>query len=152
MEMKIFKFFLGVVLASTVFFSVSPAVSAESTILPGTSGTGYNCGQCGGDAGCKQYCGDYDLNDFTAILIAVAGWILRISGSLALLAFVFGGVMFLVSAGSSEKVNKAKSIITSAIIGLVIVFVSYMIIGFVFRATGVDPSGTDWARVNWWRG
>jgi amino acid transporter len=153
MGTKSLKFFFVIALASVIFLSVNAAVFAQGTILPG-SGQTHTCtspSSCNGDAACKQYCGDYELNDFVGILITVAGWILRISGSLALLAFVLGGVLFLVSAGSSERVNKAKSIIGSAAIGLIIVLTSYMIIGFIFKATGVDPSGTDWSRVSWWQ-
>jgi hypothetical protein len=144
------KFLFMTALASAVFLSMSAAVWAQGTIMPGTSGgTNYPCGNCNGDTSCKQYCGDYQLEDLTGILITVAGWILRVSGSLALLAFVLGGVMFLVSAGSNERVNKDKSIITSAVIGLIIVLTSYLIIGFIFRVTGADPTGTDWARTGW---
>ena len=93
----------------------------------------------------KQYCGDYELNDLVGIFIKVAQWILGIVGSLALLFFIYGGVMFLISGGSSEKVSKAKEILTGAVLGVVIVLTSYMIIGFVLKSLGY--TSTDWFKI-----
>ncbi len=67
--------------------------------------------------------------------------ILGVVGSLALLMFVYGGIMMLISAGNSDKVSKAKGIIIAAVIGLGIVFASYLIIEFVMRALGVNWQG-----------
>jgi hypothetical protein len=52
--------------------------------------------------------------------------------------FVYGGISFLIAAGSSEKVTKAKGIITAAVVGLIIVFSSYLIIKFALSALGRD--------------
>jgi len=66
--------------------------------------------------------------------------------------FIYGGIMFLVSAGSSEKVQQAKQIIIGAVIGLVIVFASYTIIQFVFTALEIPNAGNGgWATVNWFK-
>ena len=79
----------------------------------------------------KKESGSYTLDDFTVLLINIAQWILGISGSLALLAFIVGGIMFLTSAGSRERVDQAKKILSGAVIGLAIVFFSYTVINFV---------------------
>lgn len=136
------------------FFALSAniclAQSSPKTILPGTVAlTNCNCGSGSKTEACKQYCGDYGLNDFVQLAINASGWILGIVGSLTLLMFVYGGVMFLISAGSSERVTQAKGIIVGAVIGIAIVFTSYMIIGFVFKATGADTTSTAWSNVNW---
>jgi hypothetical protein len=80
--------------------------------------------------------GEYTLNDFLLIGINVSDIILGVVGSLALLMFVYGGFMFLISSGNSEKVTKAKGIIIAAVVGLAIVFASYLIIQFVMEAFG----------------
>lgn len=96
---------------------------------------------------CGKYCcGDYQLNDFMALAIKFSKFLLGITGSLALLAFVVGGMIFLISAGSSEKVETAKKIITGAVIGIFIVFTSYIIIGFVFKSLGVE---SNWFESTW---
>jgi hypothetical protein len=86
--------------------------------------------------------GTCQLNDFMILAVNVSKIILGLCGSLALGAFVYGGFMFLISAGSREKVEKAKTIIKSAIIGLIIIFVSYTLVGFIFRALGIE--GARW--------
>lgn len=85
--------------------------------------------------------GDYSLDNIMSIVISTSGWILGIVGSLALLMFVYGGFMFLISAGSSDKIGQAQKILVAAVIGLIIVFASYMIIRFVAQAVGVDWQG-----------
>src|SRR3989339_1404949 len=83
-------------------------------------------------------CGNYQLNDFVQLGVYVAQWILGIVGSLALLFFVYGGVTMIISAGSSEKVEEGKTILKNAIIGLVIVFVSWTIINFTLISLGYN--------------
>jgi hypothetical protein len=100
---------------------------------------------------CKSYCGgNYTLNEMFQTVINVAEWIWGIAGSLALLAFVYGGIMFLISGGSSEKVAKAKQIIIGATLGLIIVFTSYIIIGFIFTALDI-PEAKNWATSGWFK-
>ena len=82
---------------------------------------------------CRQ-CGYCELNDFVIIAINISQWILGIVGSLALLFFIYGGITMIISAGSSEKVQEGKTILQNAIIGLVIVFVSWTVINFVYNA------------------
>jgi isoprenylcysteine carboxyl methyltransferase (ICMT) family protein YpbQ len=55
--------------------------------------------------------------------------------------FIYGGFTFLISAGSSEKIGEARKIIIAAVIGLLIVFASYIIIKFVLQSLGMDWSG-----------
>jgi hypothetical protein len=78
---------------------------------------------------CKEK-GDCTLNDFVQIGVNVTNVILGVVGSLALLFFVYGGLMMIISSGKSESVQKAKTILTNAVIGLVIVFTSWIIINF----------------------
>lgn len=97
-----------------------------------------------------NYCtGNYQLDDFVKIAIRVADFIFGITGSLALLMFVYGGFMFLISSGSTERVTKAKQIIVGAVAGIVIIFTSYMIVGFVFTALDVNMKGSSWSKIGW---
>ena len=85
--------------------------------------------------------GNYSINDLLGLVIRASKYILGLVGALTLLIFVYGGVMFLVSAGNQESVKKAKDILTAAIVGLVIVFASFLIIKFVLSVLGVDWEG-----------
>lgn len=91
------------------------------------------------------------LSGFMQVAIAISKWILGIVGSVALLMFVYGGIMFLISGGSSERVEKGKQIIIGSVIGLVIVFASYTIIGFVFHSLGIDAGTSGWASSDWFK-
>jgi hypothetical protein len=85
--------------------------------------------------------GNYTLNDILIIAIGASRWVLGIVGSLALLMFIYGGFTFLTSAGSSEKISQAQKIIVAAVIGLIIVFASYLIIKFVLQSLGLKWDG-----------
>jgi hypothetical protein len=84
--------------------------------------------------------GDCQLNDFLQIGITLTNWLFSIVGSVVLFFFILGGFNFIFSGGSSDKVEKGKSMITGSIIGLLIMFASYIIIQFTMSALGVTGS------------
>lgn len=92
-------------------------------------------------AGYEGNCGNYNLNSFIELAVNISRWILGIVGSLTLLMFIYGGIVFLISAGSSEKIGEAKKIITAAVIGLLIVLSSFLIIKFVLKSMGIEWNG-----------
>jgi hypothetical protein len=49
---------------------------------------------------------------------------------------IYGGVLYITSGGNDEKIQKAKQTLTAAIIGLLIVLLSYVIISFVVNSLG----------------
>ena len=91
--------------------------------------------------GAKYKNGDYGLNDIMAIAINASKYILGIVGSLTLIMFIYGGVIFLISAGNPDTVGQAKKILTAAVIGLIIVFASYIIIKLVIGSLGLNWNG-----------
>ena len=92
--------------------------------------------------------GDCELNDFVRLGTNTAKIILGATGSLSLLMFVYGGVVFLTSAGNKEQVEKGKKIITGALIGIAIVFLSYTIIGYLINILA-PTSGANWFSTGW---
>ena len=67
-------------------------------------------------------------SDFAKIVENVLTWSLSIVGSLVLLVLIFGGVMYISSAGDEQKVLNAKKIVTFAIMGLMIILGAYAIV------------------------
>lgn len=63
--------------------------------------------------------------------------ILGIVGSLALLMFVYGGFTWMLAAGNAENVKRGRDILVWATIGLVVIFSSYALIGFIMKSLGV---------------
>jgi len=57
--------------------------------------------------------------------------VLGIMGLLLLILFVVGGIMWMTSGGSPEKLKKAQGLLVNAIIGLIIALCSYAIVDFV---------------------
>jgi hypothetical protein len=57
--------------------------------------------------------------------------VLGVIGAIALLMFVYGGVTWM-TAGDSERVKNAQNIIKNSVIGLLLIFFSYNLIGIFF--------------------
>lgn len=57
--------------------------------------------------------------------------ILSVVGSLALLMFVYGGVLWITSFGEAKRIEKGKTIITWAVLGLALIAASYVIVNAV---------------------
>ncbi|MCX6718268.1 MAG: hypothetical protein NTY81_01540 [Candidatus Staskawiczbacteria bacterium] len=88
--------------------------------------------QCGNEG--QNACG---ILDFFAMLARIYNFIvLYIATPLAVIALVVGGILLLISAGNPNLAGMGKKIIYAAIIGLVLVFCSYLIINFVLSAIG----------------
>lgn len=128
------KLIVALCLSLVLSFGLSLTAQAQVQIIPEASGD-----PCG--SGNATECGNYEISDFLVMAINISKWILGIVGSLTLLMFVYGGITFLLSAGASDKVAKAKKIIVAAVVGLAIVFGSWLIINFVFRAMGLNWQG-----------
>lgn len=82
--------------------------------------------------------GDYNLNDVRNYAVYLMSLILSLVGTISLLAFVYGGITLLLSAGSSDKVKKGLDIIKAAVVGLVITFASVLIINLFFGGLNVS--------------
>jgi len=116
-------------------FAIGVLTVSAAGLLPAETGNGPAC-----PAGSSN-CGNYSLNNMVSVAVIVSQYILGIVGSLALVAFVAGGLMMMLSAGNPEWVTRGKQTIIGAVIGLAIVFTSYTIIFFVYKSLGIEFSG-----------
>lgn len=57
--------------------------------------------------------------------------VLGVVGSLALLMFIYGGLIWMTAAGNEKKVSQGTDILMWAAIGLVIIFISYAAVRFL---------------------
>ncbi len=95
----------------------------------------------------KSECGNYSLDDIMRLAVNASGLILGLVGSLALVMFIYGGILMMTSGGTTtssdgkSKINQGKKVIMAAIIGLIIVFCSYLIINFVLGSLGIEWKG-----------
>lgn len=73
-------------------------------------------------------------SDPQAFIAWLLGTAIGIAGGIAFLLMLWGGFQIITSTGDPEKLNKGKEILTSAIIGLVVIIFSV----FLLKLIGVD--------------
>ena len=62
--------------------------------------------------------------------------LLGVTGAIALFMLVWGGIVWMTSGGNANRVEQGKNTILWAILGLVIIFMSYIVLNFVFDLIG----------------
>lgn len=111
---------------SQAFIGLAIAMSATvimSSIRIALVGENHNLGECvQGIDGCGG------ANDMIYNLIH---WVIRVVGIVAAIFVVYGGISYTTSAGDPSKLQKAKQMITYALIGLAIVALAEVITAFV---------------------
>ncbi|MBI4257117.1 hypothetical protein HY626_03635 [Candidatus Uhrbacteria bacterium] len=70
----------------------------------------------------------------TTIIGRLIQTVLGVTGSIALLMFVYGGFLWLISAGEPDKVKKGKEVMKWAILGLVVIVGAYTIVRAIVSA------------------
>ncbi len=63
-------------------------------------------------------------------------WLLVFGGVVALFYIIYSGIKFVRSGGDQEKVKSARETLTYAIIGLIIIFLSFGIVNVIAALTG----------------
>ncbi|MFZ2310117.1 MAG: pilin [Patescibacteria group bacterium] len=122
----IFKFnFLALLLIifSSFLLSVPAFAAADETGKPSTQTEINNNSQ--------KLPNPLGITDVNALISRVINFVLSLVGSVSLIMFVYGGLTWMTSAGSSEKIKKGRDIIVWSVIGLAIVFSSYILVKFV---------------------
>lgn len=75
------------------------------------------------------------LGDIVTLLVK---YLFPIAGLLLILYLLYGGYQFMLSRGDPKAIEKAKGIITTAIIGFIIVFVAFWIVQIVGIILGLE--------------
>ena len=106
--------------------SFTPALAAQTqgSVVPLVNPIGGSAQKDGN----KQ--GIINVKEFVGKGLTV---VLGIMGSLTLLAFIFGGYMWLTSAGNDEKVRTGANTLLYATIGLFIIFGAYAILNTILK-------------------
>ena len=81
-------------------------------------------------------CDDCPTNLFgeTGVIRQISNTLIFIIGIIAVIMLIWGGLRYVVSGGDAKKVTDAKNTILYAIIGLIISFMAFAIVGFVVDA------------------
>lgn len=78
----------------------------------------------------------------TSLISTVINWLLGIAFGVAVLFLIIGGFWYITSAGNEEQSDKGRKTILNAIIGIIIIVLSYVIVNVVSNfASGAGSSG-----------
>jgi len=81
------------------------------------------------------------LTDLPPLLASLIYWLLLFSGTVAVIIILISGIRFILSGGEAKTVETAKKSMTYAILGLLLVFFSFLILNFIGYVTGVACLG-----------
>lgn len=70
------------------------------------------------------------------IVLTIVNFFLGFLGLLAVIMVIYGGFLYVSSAGNEENVNKAKKILLYAVIGIVVIIVSFALVNTILGAAG----------------
>jgi len=74
---------------------------------------------------------------FIELAVNIGRYLFSFIGALALLFFVYGGVILITSQGNRENVSKGTKAMVAAATGLVIAFSGYALVTFLTQSIGV---------------
>ena len=77
------------------------------------------------------------------LLATIIYWALFFVGAAAVIMIIIGGIRFITSGGDAKRVEGAKKTIAFAILGLVLVFTSFLIVNLIAQITGVACLSTN---------
>lgn len=72
---------------------------------------------------------------FRSTVLLVINFFLGFLGLLATIMIIYGGFLYVSSAGNEENVNKAKKILLYAVVGVLVIALSFLLVNVLFRAT-----------------
>ncbi|MEK7648162.1 MAG: hypothetical protein AAB384_03990 [Patescibacteria group bacterium] len=89
----------------------------------------------------KAQLGENDLRETIGEIVRV---VLGFLGLLAVLLVLWAGFLWMTATGNEDQIGKAKGILISAVIGLIIIMSAYAITTFIFDEFG-DATGTTFS-------
>lgn len=97
----------------------------------------------GGSGGLGGIACPTDAGNVSQIIGRAIGLVLIIAVLLAFVFLIYGGIRWILSGGDKDATAKARGTITAAVIGLALVFLSFVIIQVVGGLLGVNPFQLD---------
>ena len=77
----------------------------------------------------------FTSTDLKQTVLNIITFVLGLLGIIAVVMILYGGFIWLTAGGNEDKVDSAKKIISSAVIGLVVVLLAWAIVNFVLKST-----------------
>ena len=73
--------------------------------------------------------------DLEQTVISIVQWALGLLALVAVVIIIWGGFTWITAGGNEEKIEKAKKLITAAVVGLIVVLLAWAIVIFVVGVT-----------------
>ena len=125
--------FAGLLISALPIFAENPSTDAtKTTVEPNTAETPKLTNPLA-----ELVAGPADIPKAIGTLI---NSIFGIVGALALVMFVYGGLMMMLSGGNQEKVKKGQNVLVWATVGIIVIFSSYIILSFIMTAVSGGSS------------
>lgn len=74
-----------------------------------------------------------NAKDIRVIIGNIIKVVLGLVGSLALVIFVYGGLLWMTSAGNAERIKSGRDTLIWASLGFIVIFTSYILVGFLLQ-------------------
>ena len=125
-----------------IFANICPDSTLRCVTLE--DGVSTKCTTIQKDCACRDE-GRCELGDILQVIANVMVFILAISGSIFILIFLYGGILWITSNGRPEKIQNGKLTMVRAIVGLVIIFGSYALVALLIGVliNGQAPGAGD---------
>jgi len=131
--MKLNKSFTAILTSAILLVSLL----AGSPALGQSQGIVQNIGDQARDFNTKNNLGLPDKGDDPIPMIAqVITYLLSFLGVVFLLMVIYAGVIWMTAMGESKRVEKAKNIIKTGVVGIVVIVLSLAIVQFVLLVLG----------------
>ncbi|MDO4747284.1 MAG: pilin [Candidatus Saccharibacteria bacterium] len=121
-------------IGSALTFSFQPAFATDDVCNSSAPAEVKEANGCSGSS-----------DRLPGVVVFILNAIIGISGLVAVVFVVIGGVSYMTSSGESAKVEKAKKTIISAVIGMIICVLAFAIVNWAIGAitggaTAADPA------------
>lgn len=73
----------------------------------------------------------------------------QLAPPVAVFLFLIAGFLLLISAGGQEKITQAKKLFINVVVGLVVVYVSWLLVGTLINVIGASGNIEGWNKESW---
>ncbi len=146
---------LFLLMGAVVLFSLFVSISFPDTNIVNAAGFDITHDPCEGKESCLSYLDNEKLPDaiqrdgeetLSERVVKFINQVLLYMGLVLTLVVIYAGVVIIFSLGDDDGIESAKNMIINAIIGIVIIIMSYSIvyaIGFIMKKDPMENAGTE---------
>lgn len=119
-------------LSTATYLTLTPIAFAQTTV--------NLCSANSGSINFKLLCA-LNINNLPSVINSIITILFGIAILIALIYLIYGGYKWITSGGDKQAVTSARDHIIAAIVGLLLVLLSYLIINFLLGFLGIGSIG-----------